>query len=155
MRNYTQIELAWLAGLLEGEGCFNIGSDKYPVGIALAMTDEDIVSTVAGWWNVSYNSPKTQKEHHKQSYRCAIRGKSAVDLMVILLPFMGERRSTQIQKAIDSYSPKGYNRKISIEDALVVRDRFRMGESAQSLGTEFGISKWTVYSINQGRVKLD
>lgn len=152
---YSDVQLAWLAGLLEGEGSFNIACKKYPVGISLSMTDKDIIETVAKWWGVSYNSPKARQDHHKQVYKCSLRGQPAVDLMKLLLPYMGSRRSSKIVEAIASHKPKGLYRKISVEDALEVRDRYRAGEKAGDLGVEFGVSKWTVYSIHQGRVKLD
>lgn len=38
-----EIEIAWLAGLLEGEGSFIGATDKYPVCLSLEMTDRDVV----------------------------------------------------------------------------------------------------------------
>ena len=156
MKNYTDVELAWLAGLLEGEGCFSVAvENKRPTGISLNMTDLDIVARVAGWWGVSYNSPRNKEEHHKEQYRCTLRGQPSVDLMIKLKPYMGIRRSQKIDLCILSHTPKGVSRKISVEDARIVRDRYRAGEKPIELAKEYQISKWSVYAIHQGRVKLD
>ena len=40
------IDIAWLAGLLEGEGCFRLDKGKYPI-IRLGMGDEDVVVRAA------------------------------------------------------------------------------------------------------------
>lgn len=50
----TMKEIYWLAGLLEGEGCFHAyrqGRKKTPnplVQVQVAMTDKDVVERIAG-----------------------------------------------------------------------------------------------------------
>lgn len=45
----TVKEIAWLAGYLEGEGCFGKVKDKYP-SIRVSATDEDDIEKVARLW---------------------------------------------------------------------------------------------------------
>lgn len=148
---YSDVQLAWLAGLLEGEGSFIPATEKNPVCIAINMTDKDIIDKVAQWWGVSVCLPRKQEDHHKQSYRCMIRGSRAVTWMESIYGWMGERRKSQINTAIDSHKPKGPFQKINHEEALEIKQRFLEGESAVDLATEFEVSKWTVYAIHQGR----
>jgi hypothetical protein len=56
-----QIDVIWLAGLLEGEGCFNIRPDKNnQVRVSIEMTDRDIIERAAKLFgsNVSQRAPR-------------------------------------------------------------------------------------------------
>lgn len=148
---YKDTTIAWLAGLLEGEGCFVAATDKYPVCLSVNMTDKDIIDTIAQMWNVSVSKPRKQEPHHKQSYRCMIRGGRAITWMKAILPYLGVRRTEQVETAIKSHQPKGRAQKVTREQAGLIHGRLHRGESVHSLAAEFGISKWTVYAIGQGR----
>ncbi len=146
-----QLELVWLAGLLEGEGSFLAGPPSSPgnPGISIQMTDEDVISHVANLLGVKYHLQRARKSHWSDTYIVRLRGRPAVDLMLALKPYMGIRRNQQIDKAIDSHHV--VERLITDEQAVAIRNRFRTGESAVDLAEEFGISKWYVYAIHQGR----
>jgi hypothetical protein len=150
----SALELAWLAGLLEGEGTFIAATAKYPVYLSLNMTDADVVRRVATWWRVAVSHPRVQQPHHKPSFRCMVRGQRAVDWMRRLQPFMGERRTCAIDAAIRSHVVKGPAEKISAKQAAEIAKRHAAGERAVELAAEFKISKWQVSAIKQGRRKL-
>lgn len=42
-----QQDILWLAGLLEGEGCFNYRADRKQARVTVEMTDRDIIERVA------------------------------------------------------------------------------------------------------------
>lgn len=112
MREMTRTELAWLAGLLEGEGCFYLkwrgkgahGEELYPtMCVQLAMTDEDIVQRAAAFTGVgkvrkaSHVGVRLDGEPCKDKWVWWVgRREGCEDLMRLLLPFMGERRSSKI-----------------------------------------------------------
>lgn len=150
----SALELAWLAGLLEGEGAFIAATARYPVCLSLNMTDADVVDRVAAWWRVAVSRPTIQKKHYKQSFRCMIRGERAVEWMRRLRPFMGERRTQAIDAAIRSHVLKGPAQKITAQQATAIAKRHACGDRAVDLAIEFKISKWQVYAIKQGRRKL-
>lgn len=98
------IDLAWLAGLLEGEGYFAINKDKsnsgkiyYSPRIELVMTDLDVIEKVA---NLTSRKIRIQpaKDNKKESYRITICGKFAIELMQSIKPYMGDRRSNKIEE---------------------------------------------------------
>ena len=104
-------DIAWLAGLLEGEGYFysrNAGVDHYGrqylyPAITLGMTDEDVVKRAAILFgNVKCSIAQITKGG-KNFYRCVISGSRAAELMTKLLPYMGIRRSKKIQDILESY----------------------------------------------------
>ena len=98
-------EFFWLAGLLEGEGCFGNGPPSQPnlPHISIQMTDEDVIRRVASIWGVSYFKHRPRLAHHKPCFATKIRGEKAVEWMIRLRPHMGVRRQSQIDKAVASY----------------------------------------------------
>jgi hypothetical protein len=98
----TTEELAWLAGLLEGEGSFFLAKKSngfaYP-RVSLNMTDEDIIQRVASMLERRY-WPFPRKPPRKTQYALQLEGRPAIKLMEDILPFMGIRRSAKIQELI-------------------------------------------------------
>jgi hypothetical protein len=116
IKEISQAEIAWLAGLLEGEGCFSsvARQGNYPK-ITLNMTDLDIVQRVADMWEVkvwfpepgskSYMKPKIDGTPRKLLYTTVIGGVRAAKWMRLVYPWMGERRRQKIDEVI-SLSPQ-------------------------------------------------
>lgn len=92
--------LAWLAGLLEGEGSFFLPSTterrphRYPV-IKLGMTDEDVVVRVATLFGRAITTTRG-RHSDKFKYSTAVEGKAAGWWMERLYPHMGARRRQKI-----------------------------------------------------------
>ena len=88
----SEQDLVWLAGWLEGEGCFsnNTGSPS----VAAVSTDLDIIQRVhsllgaktIGTLNLYDN------KHKKRCYRSVVYGYKAYTLMKQLFPLLGLRR---------------------------------------------------------------
>jgi hypothetical protein len=105
----TALELRWLAGLVEGEGCFLVRKAKdrrYPA-IQLEMTDEDIVRRareVTGTGKVyGPYARKTGTQYKPSWYWHVVRTREALDLMWALFPFMGERRQIKILELLKEF----------------------------------------------------
>lgn len=104
----TEIELAWLAGILEGEGSFMMSRNHvsgkiylYPK-ITVCMTDRDIIQRVADLFEVGvYQVPTSETK--KQAYRANISGTRAAYLMAQLQPIMGIRRAAKIEEILTAY----------------------------------------------------
>src|ERR1700745_1969177 len=104
----NEIDLAWLAGLLEGEGSFmmnrniKFGKLYYYPKVVVGMTDEDIIQRAASIFGTSvYMLPKI--DNRKQAWRAQLGGAKAAVLMQLLLPQMGIRRSKKIQEILLAY----------------------------------------------------
>lgn len=95
-------DLMWLAGLLEGEGSFFRGppSEANRPRISVHMTDEDVIQRIATLLDCNYHTVAPRCERWKVSYRVILRGKQAVTLMGVLKPLMGNRRRSQIERAL-------------------------------------------------------
>lgn len=100
------IDLAWLSGLLEGEGYFGLvyrtvkGHRYRYARVGVAMTDRDVVERAAHYFNRKMLSVKPSKPGGRPQFRAVILGTQAVALMKVLHPHMGERRRTQIEEVL-------------------------------------------------------
>src|SRR5688500_16497234 len=97
--------LYWLAGLLEGEGFFDLPSGKSnPLpGIRVGMSDEDIISRVAKVFGANYSLKKPKVEHWSTIYTTYIYGVQAYKLMKMIYPMMGERRKQRLDRLFEAY----------------------------------------------------
>ncbi len=109
--NLSEVEIAWLAGLFEGEAYFNL--DKRPQKryinstappapfIKIAMVDEDIIARVAKLLNKKYYTPSRLTTKNKKVYVCHIGDRQTlIYLLPKLLPYMGKRRTDIINECI-------------------------------------------------------
>ena len=121
-------DIAWLAGLLEGEGCFSLqGKDtptKYMVpAIRINMKDVDIINRVGRLLDRSTyfaGSPV----YAKQQYAVCITGRPAVEWMMTVYGLMGHRRKVRILEILNywkvsRYQPprKGYHKTRAYSDS--------------------------------------
>lgn len=103
MPNLSEFDVAWIAGLLEGEGCFTF--NKTCPCIILSMSDLDIVTKFRDLTSINTVTTRlpTRDNDRKVMYSTAVYSIDAVDLMKKLLPYMGLRRSERIKEIIVSY----------------------------------------------------
>jgi hypothetical protein len=111
MLNLTETDIAWIAGLLEGEAYFGIDNrskDRYEISktppapfIKISMVDEDIIQRLSKLLDKSYFSPSRKTVTGKQVYTLYIGEKEKV-LFILqkILPYMGVRRGERITECI-------------------------------------------------------
>lgn len=99
-------DLYWLAGLLEGEGCFCYYASP---GITLGMTDKDVVEHVADLFCRHVRGPYKYGNQRKDVYYTEIWAADAIALMKELLPFMGSRRSKKIDEIVAKWNKAPYS----------------------------------------------
>lgn len=95
----TVRDIAWLAGLLEGEGWFTIQGGSPTIG--LNMTDEDIVARAArlvGATNMGIKPNSPNGNNIKTQYKWTIGGTKAVQWGLTIYSFMGQRRRARIRE---------------------------------------------------------
>ncbi len=103
-------DLFWLVGLLEGEGHF--GVQQYSVTsrgrrykyrrpvIQLGMNDRDVVARASVIMQCAAPRAYPSAPGH---YKIMVAGKRAVELMRVLFPHMGQRRSAIIADLLSTY----------------------------------------------------
>lgn len=147
----SPVEIAWLAGLLEGEGSFVTGPPSKPnqPRIAVEMKDRDIIERIALYFGVTYIHNRPAKGKWSECFRITLKGQKAVDLMIKLRPLMGERRKSQIDRAITSHKPgiAGEDaRKLSKEQWTKLTQRAQ-NEPISKLAAEFGVSRSRICKV--------
>lgn len=147
------LDVAWLAGILEGEGSFLKGppSAENQPRISIQMTDHDVVLRVSNLFDVQYICTTSDKRSPKwkTAFRTSIKGSKAIALMKILHPFMGARRQEQIRVAIASYKsrkPGDNTRKLTREQVEEIR---ASKEHSEAVAVKFKVSGKTIREIRR------
>ena len=107
----SELDLMWLAGLLEGEASFmrtrRKRTPKYhpawwqrDLRLAIAMIDRDVIARVAAMFGTTYRPCKPSKEGYQVQFATSLHGPRAIRLMTLLRPHMGARRKKQIDLAL-------------------------------------------------------
>ena len=94
-------DVFYMAGLLEGEGCFMYKSGC--PSIQLSMTDKDIVERGAKIFGVEAHTPYKRDDGHKWVYTCLATGTTAIGWMMMVYSLMGERRKSKIKNILDQW----------------------------------------------------
>lgn len=101
-------DIAWLAGLMEGEGSFSTyrkrhrqDGHKRVAQLTLMMTDEDVVAKAAQLMGTRVYGPYgPYRGCTKQCWQVHMSGKRAIAWMFTLYPLMGKRRREAIERAV-------------------------------------------------------
>ena len=151
-------ETPWLAGLLEGEGCFRVshgGPRSWgSAWLCLAMTDKDIVERAAAIMSAKSVLCHISKGNFKPVYSAVLSGKKAIAIMQRVLPYMGERRTCAIKDAIDHEAekpkPEGHSpsnsAKLTVEEVLAIR---ASTEKGREMAKRYGVSEAAVSMVRK------
>ena len=102
-------DIYWLAGLLEGEGCFYARESNPRPRIILGMTDLDTVSRAKSILGKSGLSP-VPRAGNKTMYYLTVCGKPAIGWMMTLYSLMGSRRRSKIRDIISRWRVRRWGR---------------------------------------------
>lgn len=117
----TTGDLFWLAGLLEGEGTFDLHKGRYP-RIRLAMTDRDTVGRAATLMDAKIRL-SLHPLPYKATWHTEISGERAAEIMREVLPFMGARRSQKIAEILGAVAFPGGQTNASAPGPKVTRPK--------------------------------
>ena len=104
IRILTMPDIYWLAGLLEGEGCFTTqGASRMKLKLALVMNDLDIMQRAAVLLGGHVGPRQRQNPRHHQSYQIQLYGHLAAGWMMTLYLLLGERRRKRIRTLLTEW----------------------------------------------------
>lgn len=106
-------QLMWLAGLIEGDGCFLQRKDCFSPRVFVAMVDKDTVERFAAPFKVNVRHVPSRKENWQPYFVAQVGSAAALALCKTLYPHMGKRRQHRIDEmllAIDGYLANKQNR---------------------------------------------
>jgi hypothetical protein len=103
---HKNAEIAWAAGLFEGEGCITPSDSlgKPRVQITLGTTDRDVLERFVRIVHPEGNirQQKTHSVDHRPFFVWSTSGHKAVPIIARLLPWLGERRQEKAIEALEA-----------------------------------------------------
>ena len=106
------IEIAWLAGVLEGEGCFSLQYTKYrlpDIRVHVWMTDLDVIASLQRVTNVGTIQHQYRHGQKDQDGWIVSKNKDAASIMMMVFPLMHKRRQEKIRECIQGWKHGGFD----------------------------------------------
>jgi hypothetical protein len=144
----TTLDIAWLAGVLEGEASFGVG--KGSPNIQVQMTDEDIIERIRKLWRVRPRAPWMRKDGYKPVHGAYLHGVDAIGWMMTIYTFMGVRRREKIKAVIQQWRESSRLPRARRGERFPARchpDRDRAGKG---LCMECYMDQWRLKGIARG-----
>ena len=152
-----EIDIAWLAGLLEGEGCFTFcGGGAYRAArIILNMSDLDIVERakrLMGSKDVIYRSMAGRSG--KQMYCIEVtQAEKVYEILSFIYPYMGARRKIRIEELLIHARGVLKRRANQKQKCLLIRHLYATGKfTRKKLAEMAGVHPATVWNYTTRRV---
>lgn len=105
----TLIEIAWVAGLMEGEGSFASTKHGSPF-MTLQMNDKDVLEKLCSILGVAklYGPYRHRRGENYDTphYRVTAYSTSAIEWMLTIWPLMGMRRRAKIIEVVNKWRTK-------------------------------------------------
>lgn len=99
-RDLRENEIAWAAGIFEGEGSWGFYASKLRADIV--MGDRDVLERVASALAMGrvVNEPLPANPQHRQMFRLCVTNAQAIELALLLWPYLGERRRSVFREKL-------------------------------------------------------
>ena len=136
-------EIEWMAGFLEGEGCFRWDrANSRTVSVAQKNPEPiDKLYRLCGGYVYRRQLKQWGKENDLCSY-WNVKGARARGIMMTIYSLMSARRKAQISKALSSGTGRWHTNKRTFTDDLVQRviAEHRAGATSSSLAKKYRLS---------------
>jgi transposase len=129
-------DVLWMAGILEGEGYFGY-TGKSP-RCNLHMTDEDTIQKFSNLIEQKYKLIKHKNPKWKNAFKISLTSSKAIELMNIILPYMGKRRSEKIKEVLKIYETK--KRKCHNDVELEYLIELKQTQSYRKIAKLYGVT---------------
>jgi hypothetical protein len=141
------VDIAWLTGLLEGEGMFLMSGRS--VTIAVNMTDRDIIERAANLLHgYVYALPEPPPDKPwKPQWRGQVNGPRAAGWMMTIYSWLGLRRREQVRRALAGWRQMPYVRISPLIERSITEAWAAGGVTKVGLARRFGVSRQTVYHV--------
>jgi hypothetical protein len=95
----SEPEVAWVAGILEGEGCWTRTANRSPWRIAVRMTDEDVIRRLPALTGVGAVTEEVSKRGHKTAWTWSVAVRLHREWLTLQVwPWLGTRRRARIRE---------------------------------------------------------
>jgi hypothetical protein len=98
-RQITEVDAAWIAGVLEGEGCWTTKNGRSSWTVAVRMTDRDIVERLALLTGIGRLSREESTRGHKTAWIWQVCARPHREWLTLRVwPWLGSRRRARIKE---------------------------------------------------------
>ena len=150
LRDEIDIDIAWLAGLFEGEGTVSINGRSLTVRIG--MTDDDVIARAAEIMQAKIYVRRRDQTHYQPMWTAQAKGSVAAGVIMTLYPWLGIRRREQARTALAAWRRQGHGVVAGpIADAIV--EYRKAGYSQADIMDLFKVGKSTVYRHTKDHVR--
>lgn len=152
MRSVTDI--AWAAGLFEGEGCIH-NRASHSIAVSINMTDKDVLEKLSGIYGGKITDLKVRQEHWKPSWIWYLYGANAKDFLNDIMPYLGERRKARANEAIARFSFMQEKREEKMALRQRILDMWETGlYTEKKIGELTGTNRSYVNAVRMGKMKV-
>lgn len=135
IHRWSPLDLAWFAGLFEGEGSILFRGDNAS-RISISMTDLDILDRVQKIFGgtVVAATRSNMPSHWKNAWIWTLSSEKSYDLLTSIRPLLGERRgekADQYLKSIDDRRLRAENYKVREQTIVTLKAE---GYSLRAIG---------------------
>jgi len=108
---YAEKDIAWAAGIIEGEGCFRFYKIKnrknsYSCGITVIMSDKDVLEKLRDILKTGTLRPKNIYVN-KPLWNWSVQNhKGTFDTLLRIMPYLGERRLKRASELFEWLEPR-------------------------------------------------
>lgn len=100
IKKIRKTTFAYIAGYIDGDGCFNIGKQfiknratpRYPSAIIISSTNDKIINWFHNTFGGSFRSPKKRIKGHKPMYYFILRKYKSREFLPHILPYLVEKK---------------------------------------------------------------
>ena len=104
---WTREQLAWVAGVIEGDGCLTMKNQRMFPHVSVTMTDEDVIRRLQLWTGLgTVNGPYRPTTGHNKlpMWIWAVGGGAqAYALLIAIWPWLGSRRRARAEELIRAF----------------------------------------------------
>lgn len=99
----TEAELAWAAGIFEGEGWVHVS--KYTFRLGVEMADLDVLERLQEYLGGMVAGPRSRGENRRPMWTWkSPNGPPTLELVVRFQPWLGARRRSQLEQAAEQWN---------------------------------------------------
>lgn len=137
------VDIAWAAGLLEGEGSFTTkGRNHTAIRVHCHMTDRDILERLQELFGGHIYPIKKRETHWKDAWAwCLSSEEDAARCMELIRPHMGSRRGEKIDELLAIRKAKQSARESRTKVKVQLAEEYLSGKgSLRALAKKHGVS---------------
>lgn len=145
MDNTTAI--AWAAGLYEGEGTIVYGATHNgPIRVKISSTDKDVLDLLIArtGFGLLYGPTPPNGFGKKPFYTWVCNGHKTIEFLNLILPFLGERRTSRIKEKIALWDARPMTVRA---DAAAMREDRATGMTYADIGKKHGVSTSRAFQV--------